>query len=57
MTWSNNGGLGIKGELLSRYLMFYGSVCNNIIIKDISLNYALNYVNYLILLQHPIDVC
>ena len=22
------GGLGIKGELLSRYLMFYGSVCN-----------------------------
>ena len=26
---SNNGGLGIKGELLSRYLMFYGSVCNN----------------------------
>ena len=56
MTWSNNGGLGIKGELLSRYLMFYGSVCNNTIIKDI-LNYALNYVNYLILLQHPIDVC
>ena len=29
VTWSNNGGLGIKGELLSRYLMFYGSVCNN----------------------------
>ena len=23
------GGLGIKGELLSRYLMFYGSVCNS----------------------------
>ena len=23
------GGLGIKGELLSRYLMIYGSVCNS----------------------------
>ena len=23
------GGLGIKGKLLSRYLMFYGSVCNS----------------------------
>ena len=38
------GGLGIKGEFLSRYLMFYGSVCNS---TNRHINYALNFYRLL----------